>query len=120
MPWDISCKCIYGRLEQRFKLALSGNIGHRFCNTSFKTLKSKVKRNFISTILAIFIFLVINISNGKQMAAFIKDFIIIELFYYSEAADSPMQAATDGRKRPCRRVGLCGPRDRLENVCVDE
>ena len=54
------------------------------------------------------------------MAAFIKDFIIIELFYYSEAADSPMQAATDGRKRPCRRVGLCGPRDRLENVCVDE
>ena len=26
--------------------------------------------------------------NGKQMADFIKDFIIIELFYYSEGADS--------------------------------
>ena len=31
-----------------------------------------------------------------------------------------MQAATEERKRPCERVGLCGSRQRLENVCVDE
>ena len=29
-----------------------------------------------------------------------------------------MQAATEGRKHLCGRVGLCGPRERLENVRV--
>ena len=32
----------------------------------------------------------------------------------------PMQAAKERRKRPCGRVGLCGPRERLKNVLVDE
>ena len=32
--------------------------------------------------------------NGKQMADFIKDFIIIESFYYSEAADSVFNGYT--------------------------
>ena len=31
-----------------------------------------------------------------------------------------MQAATEERKRPGERVGLCGSRQRLKNVCVDE
>ena len=32
----------------------------------------------------------------------------------------PMQTAKERRKRPCGRVGLCGPRERLKNVPVDE
>ena len=32
--------------------------------------------------------------NGKQVADFIKDFIIIERFYYSEAADSVFNGYT--------------------------
>ena len=32
--------------------------------------------------------------NGKQMADFIKDFIIIESFYYSEATDSVFNGYT--------------------------
>ena len=63
-------KCIYGRLEQRFKLALPANIDHRFCGTLFKTLQSK--RSFISTSLAIFIFLAINISKWKTNGRFHK------------------------------------------------
>ena len=30
-----------------------------------------------------------------------------------------MQAATEGRKRPCGRTGLCVPLERLENDRVD-
>ena len=60
-------KCICERLEQRFKLALPVNIEHRFCDTSFKTLQSK--RSFISTSLAIFIFLTTNISKFHHYRA---------------------------------------------------
>ena len=60
-------KCIWGRLEQRFKLALPVNIEHRFCDTSFKTLQSK--RSFISTSLAIFIFLTTIISKFHHSRA---------------------------------------------------
>ena len=65
-------KCICGRLEQRFKLALPVNIEHRFCDTSFKTLQSK--RSFISTSLAIFIFLTTNKSKWETNSRFHKRF----------------------------------------------
>ena len=72
MPWDISRKCTYGRLEQQFKLALPDNIELRFCDTSFKTFQNK--SSIISTSLVIFIFLTINTSKWETSGRFHQRF----------------------------------------------
>ena len=53
-------------------MTLSANIEHSSCDTSFKTLQSK--KNFISTNLAIFIFLAINISKWETNSQIHKRF----------------------------------------------
>ena len=88
LPWDISHKCIYGQLKQRTKLAFPANIENKFCYTSFKTLQSK--RALLLPVWPSSYFWPLIYPNGKQMA----DFIIIESFYYSEAADSVFNGNT--------------------------